>query len=377
LVEFLPATSYEEYGLGTGPQKPELRVLEATNTYGRFALEPLDRGVGITLGNPLRRVLLSAIEGVAVTWVRVDGVLHEYSTVPHMKEEILEFLQNVKALRMRPLSQRPGRMRLETTGPGKVCAADISPSADFDVVNPDLHLATLDSTDANLIVEFNVEHGKGYLPAQQENGLPIGTLPVDAIFGPVRKVNYQVEPMRLGQVIDFERLVLEVWTDGSVSPTEAVHEGAQVLVDHFFVFASVGRGVDAGKKAPVSLSLPAEMYHMRVDRLELSSRTLNCLKRSNINEVGELLEKTRADLLRIRNFGERSMEELLNRLREKELPIPETLDHVEESMDEEPALDASSEPGTEVSDTVMHAPDMSQDSLDVVLITSTPNDSEE
>ncbi|MBI4233484.1 MAG: DNA-directed RNA polymerase subunit alpha [Chloroflexi bacterium] len=288
-------------------------------------MEPLEQGLGITLGNPLRRVLLRSIEGAAVTWMRVEGVLHEFSAIPHVKEEVLELMQNVKAIRLRPLSDRPGRMRLEVTGPGTVSAGDIVASADFEIVNPELHLATLDSPEGKLVMEFNVEHGKGYVPAQHGNGLPVGTLPVDAIFTPVRKVNYSVERIRVGQVTDFERLVLEVWSDGTIAPTAALQKAAQLLADHFFRFTQAEKVVEGAPHKPaVVLTVPAEVYNLPVERLELSSRTLNCLKRAGINKVGEILERTQEDLKKIRNFGDKSLEELLNRMREKDLPLPET-----------------------------------------------------
>jgi DNA-directed RNA polymerase subunit alpha len=215
-------------------------------------------------------------------------------------------------------------MRLDVTGPGLVSAADIVAPVDFEVVNPELHLATLDSPEAKLSVEFNVEHGQGYVPAQHGDGLPIGTLPVDAIFTPVRKVNFGVERIRVGQATDFERLIVEIWTDGTIAPVAALQKASQTLVDHFFRFSQAEKIVASGDRKPsVALTVPVEVYNLQVERLELSSRTLNCLKRANINKVGDILERTQQDLLKIRNFGEKSLEELLNRMREKELPLPE------------------------------------------------------
>ena len=214
-------------------------------------------------------------------------------------------------------------MHLDVTGPGEVFAGDINAPVDFEIVNPEIRLATLDSPEAKLTVEFNVEHGRGYVPAQHGNGLPIGTLPVDAIFTPVRKVNYTVERTRVGQVTDYERLVLEVWTDGSLTPVDAVQKASQILMDHLFLFTVVGKaGVGLDATSSIALSVPVEVYNTPVDRLELSSRTLNCLKRADIHKVGEILERTQAELLRIRNFGDRSLEELIARLEEKGFPIP-------------------------------------------------------
>lgn len=302
---------------------PRITVAEADEKYGRFIIEPLEEGFGVTLGNPLRRVLYSSLPGTAITWVKIDGVLHEYSTIPSVKEEVSEFLLNVKSIRLRSEVDRPGKLRLEVSGEGEVCAGDIMAHTDYQVVNPELHLATLDSQEAKLAVEFNVERGKGYVVAAREEGLPIGVLPVDAVFTPIRKVNFTVEKTRVGQKTDFERLVLEVWTDGSITPVEAVHKAAGILVNQFFIFANVQRTQQDGVSPRLTPLIPVEHYNIPVERLELSSRTLNCLKRAGINKVGEILEMTKAELLRIRNFGEKSYTELMGRLREMNLLPPE------------------------------------------------------
>ena len=305
---------------------PQITVIEAQETYGKFAIEPLESGFGMTLGNPLRRALYSSLLGTAVTWVKIEGVLHEYSTIPHAKEEVFEFLLNVKGVRLRSEVERPGKLRLEVAGEGEVCAGDIMASSDFDVVNPELHLLTLDSSEAKLSVEFNVERGKGYEVAAHDDGQPIGVLPVDTVYTPIRKVNYNVERTRVGQRTDFERLVLEVWTDGSVTPVNAVVQAANVLVNQFFLFANLDKKpADGAEGQSVMPNIPAEQYNIPVERLELSSRTLNCLKRAGINKVGEVLEMSRAELLRIRNFGEKSYTELYDRLREMNL-LPADLD---------------------------------------------------
>ena len=308
----------------TGPAvpKPDVKTIELDETYGKFTLEPLERGFATTLGNPLRRVLMSSVPGAAVTWIRIDGVLHEYSTLPHLKEEVMEVIQRVKTIRLRAHTDRPGRLRLEARGPGEVYAGDIVAPADFEIVNPDLHLATLDSDEGTLNMEFNVERGTGYVPAQQAVGYSIGTLPVDAIFSPVRKVNFAVEHTRVGQVTDYERLVLEVWTDKTISPLDAVHTAAKVLMDHSALL--IGAGVDTGGESGPGAVIPAEIYNITVEKLELSSRTLNCLKRAGVNKVGEVLERTAEELLKIRNFGEKSLEELRARLEENNLPVPDS-----------------------------------------------------
>ena len=204
---------------------PEIRVLETQDNYARVAVEPLEPGYGTTLGNPMRRVLLTSIPGTAVTWVKIEGVLHEFSTIPHMKEDVAEFLISVKAIRLKSLADRPGKLRLEISREGAVSAGDIIVSSDFEIVNPELHLATMESAEGQLSVEFNVGQGKGYVPAGHTEGLPIGVLPVDAIFSPVRKVNYIVESTRVGQITNYERLIMDVWTDGTVNPVDAVKKG--------------------------------------------------------------------------------------------------------------------------------------------------------
>ena len=300
---------------------PEIKVVESDGTYGKFVIEPLERGYGITIGNPVRRMLLSSVEGTAITWVKIDGVLHEYSTIPNMREEVMEFLLNVKGVRIRSVTGRPGKMRLEISGEGRVCAGDIATSADFEIVNPELHLATLDSDDANLSVEFNVDHGKGYQLANQTDGLGgplMGVLPVDAIFNPVRKVNFTVERTRVGYVTDYQRLVLEVWTDGTITPLEAVKKSSQVLVTHFFLFNSLGQEAKPGSERQL-IAVSPEVYQTPIERLVLSPRTLNCLKRAHITKVGQVLEMSNEELLKIRNFGNKSMEELLDRLRSEDM----------------------------------------------------------
>lgn len=311
--------------------KPEIRIIETDENYGKIAIEPLQKGYGITIGNPLRRILLSSIKGSAITWVKIDNVVHEYTSIEGVKEEVMDLLLNIKRIRIHSRSDRTGKMRLEVSGEGRVCAGDISTSADFEIVNPELHLATLDSDDASLSIEFNVENGVGYQPAVQAEGvtgLPVGVLPVDAIFSPVRKVNFNVERTRVGQVTDYERLVLEIWTDGTITPLDAVQQAAEGLVNHFFLFSNINRAVEPGVERP-SVTVSPEIYQTPIERLDLSPRTLNCLKRAHITKVGEVLEMSDDDLLKIRNFGDKSLEELRDRLAERgiasyprELPEP-------------------------------------------------------
>ena len=310
------------------PIKPDVHVLESEQTYGKVAVEPLQRGFGITIGNPLRRILLSSTTGSAITWVKIDDVLHEYTVIPGVKEEVMELLLNVKRIRIRAQSDRAGKMRLDVAGGGRICAGDIATSSDFEIVNPELHLATLDSEDAHLSIEFNVEQGVGYQPAtlsDVSDSLPVGVLPVDAIFSPVRKVNYAVERTRVGHATDYERLILEVWTDGTIKPVEAVRRAAESLVNHFFLFSNLDRAAEAGvDRTPLMIS--PEIYQTPIERLELSPRTLNCLKRAHITKVGEVLEMADEELLKIRNFGEKSLTELRDKLTERGIaPQPDAL----------------------------------------------------
>ena len=303
---------------GTEIIKPEIRVLESEDTYGKVAVAPLPRGFGLTIGNPLRRILLSSTKGSAITWVKIDEVVHEYTAVPGVKEEVMELLLNVKRIRIRSQSDRAGKMRLDVQGEGRVCAGDISTSSDFEIVNPELHLATLDSDDSHLSIEFNVEQGVGYQAAVQSDGTsnpPVGVLPVDAVFSPVRKVNYNVERTRVGQVTDYERLVMEVWTDGTIKAVEAIQQAAENLVNHFFLFSNLNTVNNEGLER-VPLVVSPEIYQTPIEKLELSPRTLNCLKRSHISKVGEVLEMSDDELLKIRNFGDKSLVELKEKLAE-------------------------------------------------------------
>jgi len=313
------------------PVIPQLSisVVEATESYGRLVAEPLERGLGTTLGNALRRSLLSSLGGTAVTWVRIDNALHEYSTLPHVKEEVGELLMNVKQVRLRSLADRPGRLRLEVEGEGEVRAGDIMTSSDFEIVNPELHLATLDSNEARLSIELNVEQGVGYEPATHDAGLPIGVLPVDAIYSPIRKANYRVESIRIGQMTKLERLVLEVWTDQTISPLDAIRSAAAGLMGRFYLFSKLEKG--GGDDELQKIDIEPGPYNTPVEQLGLSARTLNCLKRAGINRVGEVLQMPKRDLLKIRNFGQKSLDELSNKLAE------EGFLEDEDSSDDKPA----------------------------------------
>jgi DNA-directed RNA polymerase subunit alpha len=295
---------------------PKIECVESKENFGRFIAEPLEKGFGITLGNALRRVLLGYLPGAAVTRVKIEGIHHEFSTIPHVKEDTIEFLLNVKALRLKSLSGQPGKLTLEVEGAGQACAADINPSTDFEIVNPELYLATLDSPEARLYVEFDVELGTGYKEAEPSDNLPIGTIPVDSIFTPTRKVNFTIEPTHIGREISRERLSLEIWTDGTISPLDALSHSAEILIKQLSPFAEYAEIslIELEKKA-FRLSIPEEKYNMPVEQLDLSVRTINCLRRASITTVGELISKEEKELLRLRNFGQKSSQEINERLK--------------------------------------------------------------
>jgi DNA-directed RNA polymerase subunit alpha len=262
-------------------------------------------------------VLLSSLPGAAVTSVRIEEVQHEFSTIPHMKEDTTEFLLNVKEIRLRALSDRPAKLYLEGRGEGRILAGDIQVTADYEIVNPELHLATLDSADAHLTVEFNVERGRGWVPAgRQTDGTPIGVIPVDAIFTPVRRVNFAVERTRLGQVTNYDRLVLQVWTDGTVTGVEAVSQAADILLGQFALFGQLGKPQAAvvARGLGTGAALEPDRYNTPIEELNLSVRAYNCLKRSGLMTVGQVLEKSEDELLALRNFGRKSYEELKDKL---------------------------------------------------------------
>jgi DNA-directed RNA polymerase subunit alpha len=304
---------------------PKVEFIEGTETYGRFVAEPLEKGFGVTLGNAVRRVLLSSLPGAAVTWVMIEGIQHEFSTVPHVKEDTIDFLLNVKEIRLRHLAQRSGRLRLEVEGERQVCAGDIKPSSDFEIVNPELYLATLDSPEAKLSVELNVEIGRGYVPASSSDSLPIGTIPIDAIFTPVRKVNFVIEPSSLREGGNQEKLILEVWTDGSISPIEAVSQSAAILIEQFGCFRELARAItQEGAEVAWQRLIPPEQYLMPLDQLNLSTHTYNSLRRGGVTTLGQILERGLDGLCGLAGFGAKSREEVEAALKRLDLPfIPE------------------------------------------------------
>jgi len=310
---------------------PKVECVETTETYGRFVAEPVEKGFGVTLGNGMRRVLLSSLPGAAVTWVMVEGIQHEFSTVPHLKEDTIDFLLNVKAMRLRHLAQRSGKLRLEAKGEGQVFAKDIETTADFEIVNPDLYLATLDSPKASLNVEFNVEIGRGYVPATSSDSLPIGAIPIDSIFTPVRRVNYSVEPSSLREGVNQEKLVLEIWTDGSLSPIEAVTQSAALLIEQVACFRELAKTItEEGAEVAWQRLIPPEQYVMPLDQLSLSTHTYNSLRRGGVTTLGQILEKGLDGLCGLAGFGAKSKEEVEVALKKLDLPfIPEAKDKKE------------------------------------------------
>ncbi len=293
---------------------PKVETIRASGNEGRFQIEPLEPGYGVTLGNALRRVLLSSLSGAAVTSMKIDGVYHEFATVPGVREDTSELILNVKKLRLKSFSDQPVQLRLDARGPGVVTAADLVAPSDVEIVNPDLYLATLDSSEAALEMELVVEKGKGYLPADGREAPSIGVIPIDAIFTPVRRVNYTVEHVRVGSRTDLDRLILDVITDGTISPTEALSESAQILVRYLSIFTELGQ-VRRGERAAIGArAAVGKDYDRPIEDLDLSVRAYNCLKRSGITKIGQLLEMSEEDLLAVRNFGQKSLDELKQRL---------------------------------------------------------------
>jgi len=302
---------------------PIVTCVQATGSYGRFSAEPLDIGFGVTLGNAMRRVLLSSLPGAAVTWVKVEGIQHEFSTIPHVREDVLEFLLNVKELRLRPVTHQGGMLFLDVEGEGVVSAADIQGSIDFQIVNPELTLASLDSDEAKLHVEFNVELGRGYVPAISAEGLPVGALPVDAVFSPVRKANFAVEPINPGEERSPERLIIEVWTDATITPWEAVAQSSDILLKEFAAFKGLEAPSPEQARIGSGLAIPSEQYNTALADIGLSTRAHNSLRRAGIMTLGQLIEKTRDGLPPLPGFGDKSQVEVQELLTGLGYPIPD------------------------------------------------------
>jgi DNA-directed RNA polymerase subunit alpha len=301
---------------------PKIESDAQARNYGRYLIGPLEGGYGITLGNALRRILLSSLEGAAITSVMVRGAHHEFSTIPHVREDMTSLLLNLKQVRFKFVDEEEeeARLHLEVRGEGVVTAGDIVCPPTVEVVNPDQYLLTTDSSDADLEMEMTVARGRGYSPAEERGKLPVSEIPTDAVFSPIRKVSYKVERARLGQISNFDRLIMEIWTDNTISPTEALSTSAQILVKHLALIAEFGDIIVEVEPEIEESRIPERVAEANIEELDLSVRAYNCLKRAGITKVGEILEKLERDedeLLSIRNFGQKSLDELKENLAAK------------------------------------------------------------
>jgi DNA-directed RNA polymerase subunit alpha len=309
---------------------PQVRKLETSANYGKFDIEPLDPGFGTTLGNTLRRVLLSSLWGAAVTSIQIDGVAHEFTAIPHVKEDVTEVILNLKKLRLKSFTEDPITLLLDVKGPAEVHASNVQASSDVEVVNPDLYICTL-AAKGHLRMELNVERGKGYVPAERNKreGQPIGVIPIDSIFSPVEKANFVVEKTRVGQSTDYDRLIIEVWTDGTMSPEEAVSHSAELFTQHLNLFVRFRDSIEKheqelrGEKTGQN-----RLMDTPIEELDLSVRAFNCLKANEIQTVGQLLQKREEELLALRNFGRKSLDEIKEKLVEKGFIKPEEMGSV-------------------------------------------------
>jgi len=300
------------------PVLPKIETDAVSQTYGRFVIGPLESGFGITLGNALRRVLLSSLPGTAVTSIRLSDIAHEFSVVPGVREDVVQFILQVKQLCLRMDSQEPMCMSLQVRSEGTVTAGDIQAPPEIEILNPDLYLFTMNDNDVHLDVELTVEQGRGYLPAVGRGRMPIGELPVDAIFSPIRRVAFDVDRARVGQMTNYDRLTLEIWSDGRITPLDALREAARILVTHLRLIAGLTLEEEV-ESVEEEAGLPGRVYEIPIEQLDLSVRVFNSLRRTGITSVGEVLEmlaRGEDALLTIRNFGEKSLSELRACLRE-------------------------------------------------------------
>ena len=309
-------------------EKPTIECIFSNEdpNYGKFVVEPLERGYGTTLGNSLRRILLSSLPGVAVTSVKIDGILHEFSTIPGVKEDVTEIILNLKKLAVKLNGENTKRVLINAIGPKEVTAADILGDSDVEIFNPELHLATLEEN-ATLIMEINLARGRGYVPADmnKDENTPISVIPTDSIYTPVRKVNFTVENTRVGQVTDYDRLVLEIWTDGSVTPSEGVSIGSKIMQEHLNLFVELTDSAE-GMEIMVEKeeNQKEKALEMTIEELELSVRSFNCLKRAAINTVEELTHRSEEDMMKVRNLGKKSLDEVKHKLEELGLSLKQS-----------------------------------------------------
>ncbi len=297
-------------------EKPKLECVEITENYGKFVVEPLERGFGTTLGNSMRRVLLSSLPGVAATSIRIDGVLHEFSTIEGVKEDVTEIILNIKELICKLHCPGPKKVIIDAAGECEVKAGDILPDSDVEIINPDLHLATLDEN-GKLHMEIMLDHGRGYVVADRNKrpDMPIGEIAVDSIYTPITKVNFTVENTRVGQITDFDTLTLEIWTNGSIKPEEAASLAAKILTEHLMLFINLTDQVQ-GVEILVEKeeSKKEKILEMNIEDLDLSVRSYNCLKRAGINTVDELVQRDEDEMMKVRNLGRKSLEEVQQKL---------------------------------------------------------------
>ncbi|MFU0799764.1 MAG: DNA-directed RNA polymerase subunit alpha [Xylanivirga thermophila] len=299
-------------------EKPKIEIVETSpdDTYGKFVVEPLERGFGTTLGNSLRRVLLSSLPGAAVTAVKIDGVLHEFSTIPGVKEDVVEIILNLKELAIKMYTEEPKVITVNAQGPAEITAGDIITDADVEIVNPEHHIASLNE-DAKLYMEISVQKGRGYVPSEKNKnpGQPIGIIPVDSIFTPIRRVNFNIEDTRVGQVTDYDKLTLEVWTNGTIKPDEATSLAAKIINEHLMLFIDLTEHVnDVEIMVEKEEDKKEKVLEMTIEELDLSVRSYNCLKRAGINTVDELTQRTEEDMMKVRNLGKKSLEEVQQKL---------------------------------------------------------------
>ena len=309
-------------------EKPKIECVEISEDgfYGKFVIEPLERGYGITLGNAMRRILLSSLPGVAANHVRIDGVLHEFSTVPGVKEDVTELILNIKSLALTMNGEGNRTIYIDAKGPGRVTAGDIRTEGDVQVINKDLHIATLDDN-GRLYMELLVNRGRGYVSQTKNKSeeMPIGTIPVDSIYTPVKRVNFKVENTRVGQITDYDKLTLEVWTNGTIKPEEAISLSAKILIEHFKLFMTL---TDHANDVEILIEKEEDkkekVLEMTIEELDLSVRSYNCLKRAGINTVQELTERTMDDMMKVRNLGKKSLEEVEQKLEALGLSLKQT-----------------------------------------------------
>jgi len=304
---------------------PKIEVEASSQNYGHFVVSPLESGYGITLGNALRRVLLSSLPGAAVTSLRVSGIHHEFSAIPHVREDMTRLILNVKQIRLRTQSEEPVRIHVEVSSEGPITAGDLNCPPEVEIFNKDQYLLTADSNDVDIDIEMVVGVGRGYSPAEERGRLPLGEIPVDAIYSPIRKASYRVERTRIGQQTDYDKLHLEIWTDGTLSPDDALRRAGNLLVQHLTLLAGA-ETITVEKHEEVAEGIPTRVFDAPIEELELTVRAYNCLKRAGITKVGEILkrmEKGEDEMLAIRNFGKKSLDELVDRLRDKNyLTVP-------------------------------------------------------